>query len=482
MKDIPSNLREIFQKWSGEPCQEIIPLPDSGSERKYWRLKGRSAKAIGVYHPVKEESRAFLAFTGHFLKKGQKVPQIYNTDLVRNIYLMQDLGDTTLFSLVNSRQETGLPVKLFSYYENALEELVKFQVLAGKDLDYTACFPRSSFDKQSVIWDLNYFKYNFLKLLTTFNEQKLEEDFQKFTEYLSLARADFFMYRDFQSRNIMIFDNSLYFIDYQGGRRGPLQYDPVSLLFQVRADIPFDDREKLLNHYLSCLQQTTKIDKGKFLEFYNGFILLRLLQVLGAYGFRGLIQKKSHFITSLPYAIKNIVWYLDNRLSPIQIPELYRCLAEISINADFPLPENITEQGLTVTVRSFAYKNGIPDDLTGNGGGFVFDCRALPNPGREETMRNYTGKDEVIRKFLNSHQEVLAFQENAFEIIDQSVNNYLERGFHILSVSFGCTGGQHRSVYFAERLSEHLRNKFPKLFVKLVHRELDPDHKSLKDG
>jgi aminoglycoside/choline kinase family phosphotransferase len=472
MNDYLKYLGKAFKNWSGEDPLSPVPLPSSGSERKYWRLTGDSASAIGVYHPVKEESRAFQKFTDHFLKLGLNVPEIYFIDPERDIYLLQDLGNTTLFSLLQERQRDLIPDHIIALYKTSLEKLIHFQVKAKEGLDFSVCYPRNAFDRQSIVWDLNYFKYNFLKLEASFNEQKLENDFQQLTDYLLEVPRDFFMYRDFQARNIMIYDETPYFIDYQGGRKGPLQYDPVSLLYQVKANLPFSLREELLYHYINCLQKETNIDKDHFLEYVDGFILLRLLQVLGAYGFRGLIQKRSHFISSLPFAVKNIQWFIENNKLPIALPELLQYLKEIAYSDHFSFSPENRDKGLAVSIKSFSYKNGVPEDLSGHGGGFVFDCRALPNPGRDERFRSYTGKDSIISEYFGNKSVVSSFIENVYSMVDQSVENYMERGFDHLSVNFGCTGGQHRSVFCAETLAEHLKNKFPDIFVTVVHREL----------
>jgi hypothetical protein len=378
-----------------------------------------------------------------------------------------------LFSLLEKRTGDAIPGHITDYYKRSLDELVKFQVLAKEGLDFSVCYPRDSFDRQSIAWDLNYFKYSFLKLEAVFNEQKLENDLQKLAGLLLEAPGDYFMYRDFQARNIMIYNGLPYFIDYQGGRKGPLQYDPVSLLFQVKADLPGELREELLSHYLSCLGDIMKFDKQNFLKYYEGFILLRLMQVMGAYGFRGLIQKRPHFITSIPYAMKSIRWFLENSKLPIDLPELFHCLEQLAYSDRFTFPSTHSSQRLVVEIRSFSYKMGIPEDYSGHGGGFVFDCRSLPNPGREESLREFTGRDKIIIDYFAEKEEVTGFIENVFSIVGQAVKNYTARKFDHLSVNFGCTGGQHRSVYCAETLSAHLKNNFPGITVSLVHRELD---------
>ncbi len=320
-------LAKLFKTWSGENPVFNYLLPNSGSNRKYYRLTGKTRNAIGVIGENEDENRAFLTFTKHFRKHGLNVPEIYLSDEINGIYLLQDLGDESLFALVLKRNSTtGISESLSDFFKKTLDQLIKFQVIAGKDLDYSVCFPRSDFDSQSMQWDLNYFKYYYLKLLNIpFSEQKLENDFQTLIQFLLSADSNYFMYRDFQSRNILVFNNEPWFIDYQGGRRGPLQYDLASVLFQVRAGLPFDFRQEMLNYYVEKLNQQLVVDKNEFEQFYYGFVLIRTLQVLGAYGFRGMIEKKPHFVESLDYAVKNIKWFTETIHLPVDLPEIYSC-------------------------------------------------------------------------------------------------------------------------------------------------------------
>ena len=464
-------LSRLFTNWSGEEPLGIIPIGESGSERNYFRLTGKERTAIGVYHPVPEETAAFLAFTRHFKASGLNVPQIYLEDPATSTYLEEDLGDISLFQIINTGQEFSR--EAHQLMEKSLEALVQFQVVAGNGLDYAKCYPRSSFDAQSVEWDLNYFKYNFLKLFVIFNEQNLEDDFQRLTGYLLSAPSHYFMYRDFQSRNILVKNGSPWFIDYQGGRHGPLAYDVASILFQVKARIPDRHRESLGEFYCRALKSQGVDPDRDFRPFYDAFILVRLLQVLGAYGFRGIIQRKAHFIESIPFALARLKWWLEHAILPIALPELHRSLEKLASIETFPkiIPE-ADEGGFTVEVSSFSYQQGIPVDYSGHGGGFVFDCRALPNPGREERYRLFTGKDPIVEEFLAKESGVAAFLEHAQRLVDQSVETYLGRNFTRLSVWFGCTGGLHRSVYCAERMARHLRQKFPRISIIICHREI----------
>lgn len=471
------NLKELFKQWSGNSPDNVSVIPPSGSERRYFRLKYQGVSAIGAWNPVKEENNAFLHFTRHFLESGLHVPSIYSFDPENNIYLIEDLGDTSLFSLLeNKPPDAGIPDDIIRLYQESLRELVRFQVIAGKSLDYSYCYPHSSFDTRSMKWDLNYFKYYFLKLHVPFHEGKLEDDFDTLVNYLSQAESEHFMYRDFQSRNILLKDGKLYFIDYQGGRKGPLQYDVASLLFQVKADLPFQLREELLDFYYSEISAFVKTGQATFKKHYYGFVLLRLLQVLGAYGFRGIIEKKPHFLSSIPFALKNLEWWLTHVDLQLNLPELLpslKSLAELEKYQKVDLPSVAGK--FTVLINSFSYRHGIPEDAGGYGGGFVFDCRALPNPGREERYRVFDGKEKIIIDYLKNAPEVIDFLKGAEKLVSQSVENYIERGFSSLMVSFGCTGGQHRSVYCAESLAEYLRRKYPMISVEVAHLMLN-DH------
>jgi aminoglycoside/choline kinase family phosphotransferase len=469
VQSITDKLSLLYKQWEGIEPESIKALPISGSERRYYRLRSHSISAIGAWNPVKEENTAFLYFTEHFRKHGLHVPEVYEADAESETYLVEDLGDISLFSLMENKLFTDVfPGDIENMYRESLKELIRFQLIAGKSLDYSYCYPYSTFDSRSMKWDLNYFKYYFLKLHVTFHEDKLENDFEALTSYLSQADAGFFMYRDFQSRNIMIHEGKPFFIDYQGGRKGPLQYDVASLLFQVKADLPFDKREELLDYYLSELSQHIRVDRDNFRVLYYGFVLIRLLQVLGAYGYRGLIEKKPHFLSSIPYALKNLRWWLDTVNLPVEMPELLASLTKLAELEKYYGAAS-TQGPLVVRIRSFSYKEGIPDDPGGNGGGFVFDCRALPNPGREERYRAFNGKDQVIIDYLKDDPAVIGFLSEAEKLVGQSIENYFERGFSSLSVSFGCTGGQHRSVYCTETLAKRLRERFPEVEIMVEH-------------
>lgn len=463
-------LSGLFKSWSGEPPTGVFVFPSSGSNRKYFRLIGKSTNAIGVIGEDPRENRAFLAFSRHFRKLGLPVPEIYAENEKKGIYLQEDLGSTSLFDLVTSESPGTLSPELKELYRLSLEELIRFQVDGGRDLDYSLCFPVSEFSQQSMRWDLNYFKYYFLRPSgISYDEQALENDFQTLTSFLGEAGAGFFIYRDFQSRNIFIRDGRPWFIDYQGGRRGPAQYDVASLLFQAKANLPQDFREEMLNHYMDSLALVRKFDRAKFVQHYNGIILLRTLQVLGAYGYRGFFEQKPHFIESARYALQNIRWFLANETLPVKLPELLKNLEQLVENSR----EKERPGGLTVEITSFSYlKYGYPKDSSGHGGGFVFDCRSLPNPGRHEEYKAITGKDQAVIDFLRKEQAVEDYLQYVYRIVGQAVDNYLIRNFDHLSVNFGCTGGQHRSVYCAEKLYAYLRENY-RISVSLSHKMLD---------
>ena len=469
--EIKKSIIELMDKNLSEKIVDIKLLPASGSSRVYYRITTEKQSYIATYNSNIEENTAFLAFSKHFKDSNLPVPEIIAVNDKKDCYIQSDLGDVSLFDFVQNCVKNNLyDEETVRLYKKTISELVNFQIIGNKNLDYSIAFPSTSFDKISVIDDLNYFKYYFLKVNDEiiFNESRLNSDFQNIANYILEAPSNFFMYRDFQSRNVMIKDNNPYFIDYQGGRKGPLQYDIISLLYQVKAQLPNNLRDELLSHYKDELSRFINLNEIKFDKYYNSFILLRLLQVLGAYGFRGLIQKKQHFIDSIPYALNELIALRNNIDFPFETPELSNILNQIDILlTKYQHNEN---QKLTVIVNSFSYKNGgIPEDRSGNGGGFVFDCRALPNPGRYEEYKKMTGQDSEVQDFLNKYQEVHHFLDNTQSIVFQSVENYIERNFKNLFVNFGCTGGQHRSVFFAEMTAIKLHQKYPQIKVILNH-------------
>ena len=462
---------QLFENHFKEKVENVEMLPASGSYREYCRLINSNRTVIGAYNSDIKENTAFLSFTSHFLKNNLPVPEVFAVSSDLKKYLLEDLGNVTLFDFLSTtREKEGFSENIISEYKKVLKLLPRIQIIAGKNLDYSVCYPRAAFDKTSMMWDLNYFKYYFLKLAKIqFDEQALEDDFQSFSDYLLSADSDYFLYRDFQSRNVMLKENGVYFIDYQGGRRGALQYDLASMLYDGKADIPQTVRQQLYDLYVAELKKYVKVNDTDFDSYFKGFVLIRIMQAMGAYGFRGFYEKKEHFLKSIPFALKNLEHLLNNVNLPVELPELFSVLNQL-IHSEVLKEIGQTKSNLTITVTSFSYKNGYPADPSGNGGGHVFDCRAINNPGRYPEYKNLTGKDLEVQEFLEQKSEIAIFLNTAKTIVEQSVKIYLERKFTHLSVSFGCTGGQHRSVYSAEKMAEYLQNNFP-VNVVLNHRE-----------
>ncbi len=475
-QSIKESLIKLFENWSNQKVVETESLPESGSYRQYIRFIGEKDTAIGVYNADIKENKAFIRFSKHFFQQGLPVPEIYSVNESCDMYLQQDLGKTCLLDYVMHLQlGEGFATDLIDTYKKVIQQLIQFQIKGDKNLDYSVCYPRNSFDKQSMIWDLHYFKYYFLKLAKiSFDEQFLEDDFQKFADYLLQAPRDYFLYRDFQSRNIMLKNGEPYFIDYQGGRKGALQYDLASLLYDAKADIPESVREELLDFYITELAQEQPVDTTEFKQFYQGYVLIRMMQAMGAFGFRGLYERKKHFLQSIPYALKNLKAVLSKINLPIELPELETALHNV-VNSTF-LQEvgKEKEEKLIVEVNSFSYRRGIPLDKSTNGGGFVFDCRAIHNPGRYRDYVNKTGKDADVIAFFKEKTDMPIFLQSVYQLVDMSVEKYIQRKFTNLQVNFGCTGGRHRSVYAAESLAQHLRERFDiNVIIKHIEREIE---------
>src|ERR1700687_720537 len=468
-------LKKLFEQHFHAPPERIVPLQGElgGSGRKIIRLANEKHRAIGILYGVREENVAFLEFSKHFRRHGLPVPEIYDKDLAHGAYLEEDLGDTTLFEFLSKNRSGGdIAPQVIEAYRKVVPVLPRFQVEAGRELNYSVCYPISSFDRQSIAWDLNYFKYYFLRLAgIPFNEQALEDDFGRLTEFLLSAPRDYFLYRDFQSRNILLRNGDPFFVDYQGGRKGALQYDIASLLYDAKADLPPELRQQLLDHYLDRLAGFIKLGRSEFMQHFYPYVYIRILQALGAYGFRGFYERKAHFLQSVPYALKNLRWLLHHVRLPIALPTLMDAFK--SMLASDKLQGLATEaDNLIVRVFSFSFHQGLPKDETGNGGGFVFDGRSLPNPGREERFKTLTGKDAPVIEYLQQQESVHQFLASVLSLVDASIGTYQQRRFKNLMVSFGCTGGQHRSVYLAEQLAKRLRNRNG-LEVVVRHLELE---------
>lgn len=469
--ELKNQITQLFANTFNEATTTIEKLPSSGSARIYFRICSKSRTVIGAYNEDIEENEAFFSFTESFEKLGLKVPKIFSISSDRKFYIQSDLGNQTLYHSIWKGNEDGNEKTSLCHLKKSLSNLVQFQ-LKGKDsIDFTKCYPTSKFDGQAIQWDLNYFKYNFLKLAKVpFNEQLLENDFQTIIDNLSKVSSDYFMFRDFQSRNIMIIKDEPWFIDYQGGRMGPLQYDLASILYSPKTQLNDTKKELLLDFYIEQLQEEQNVDIDQFKSEYYNFVLIRVLQAMGAYGYRGLFEQKNSFIKSIPVAISNLN-QLINSNKVLDLPELKRIIKHLA-TSHWANKFELNENTLTLRVCSFSYKNGIPMDPSENGGGFAFDCRGLPNPGRYKQYKHLNGTDTEVINYLQEYAQVFEFQKNAQNITKISIEEYIRRGFKHLCVNFGCTGGQHRSVYNAEKFAQWASNNFP-VKVVLIHNEMN---------
>jgi len=472
MQEILDSIRALYKKWNGNEAVSLDVLPQSGSERRYFRLYGAEGSVIGTYGANIKENESFIYFSDHFRKKDLAIPEIFVISEDRMFYLQEDFGDS---SLLNNLEADGYTPDVYTLFRKSLEALAHVQVLGDKGLDYNKCLTNKEFGKQAIMADLLYFKYYFLDALRKpYDKQKLIDDFEALSNYLTHTEYKYFMFRDFQSRNILVLpDRSVRFIDYQGGMKGAPQYDVASMLWQARANLSDDWKNSLLEDYMNALETLipSSLDRNTFRSQYNGYVLIRLLQVLGAYGFRGLFERKAQFLTSIPLGLRNLKDFFQNQSIGISVPE-FRKVLDMCVDDDIIqqfTPVQATEKTpLVVSIASFSYRNGVPADTAGNGGGFVFDCRGILNPGRVASMKTKTGRDKEVKDFLEQQTKMQEFLNSVFDIVDISVEDYIKRGFENLSVNFGCTGGQHRSVYAADALVRHLRNKF-KVKIELKH-------------
>ena len=468
ISDTMNELEILFRQHTGEKLLSKEELSASGSNRRYFRLESKNTSLIGVAGTSKEENQAFITMAKHFRTKGIPVPEFLSQTPDGLFYIQEDIGNTLLFDFIAEGRKTGVfcePEK--EMLRKTMRLLPAIQVKGAEDFDFSVCYPQPEFNERSILWDLNYFKYCFLKSTgLEFQENRLEDDFQRLSDILLQNSSNTFMYRDFQSRNVMVKDNEPYFIDFQGGRKGPLHYDVASFLWQAKAKYSDELREELLEEYLTALNKLIKTDETIFRTQLKHFVLFRTLQVLGAYGFRGYFEKKPHFLQSIPFAIENLREIIKNDISGY--PYLLDILRQMTELKQFR--EVDVRKPLVVKVYSFSYKKGIPNDDSGNGGGFVFDCRAVNNPGKYERYKHVTGLEDSVKKFLEEDGEILTFLDSAYQLVDASVKRYKDRGFTNLMISFGCTGGQHRSVYSAQKTAEHISEKFG-VEVQLIHRE-----------
>ncbi len=479
-------IKELYRQWSGNLPQSVDVLPQAGSERRYFRIwNDKQESVIGAYGANIPENESFLYFSEHFTKKGLPVANIYKVSDDRRYYLQEDFGD---ISLINRLEKEGFADEIYVLFKQSLEKLARLQVEGDQQLDYSKCLTNSEFGKQAIMADLLYFKYYFLDALRKpYDKQKLIDDFEALSNYLTHTDHKFFMFRDFQSRNIQVTPATtspsseesgsggevVHFIDYQGGMKGAPQYDVASLLWQARAGLPEDWKNNLLQDYMDALELLLDkpLNRISFQSQYNGYVLIRLLQVLGAYGFRGLFERKAHFLTSIPLALRNLRSFIATHPMGIALPEFEKvleiCVSEPIID-QFTPAQATDETPLVVKICSFSFKKGLPVNDTENGGGFVFDCRGVLNPGRIESMKDKTGRDKEVIQFLEQQTKMPVFLHSVFDVVDITVEDYIKRGFDSLYVSFGCTGGQHRSVYAADAMARHLKNKF-RVKVQLNH-------------
>jgi aminoglycoside/choline kinase family phosphotransferase len=473
MHSTTDRIKALFGTFSPATISAIDKLPQAGSERHYFRIHTADKNYIATFGANIKENESFIYFSAHFKKKGLATPQILCINTEKDIYIQDDFGDV---SLLNELEEKGYVESVYNLYKESLHQLALLQVKGHEGLDYKKCLTNSSFGKQAIMADLLYFKYYFLDALRRpYDKQKLIDDFEALSNYLSHTEYKFFMFRDFQSRNIMIKkDNGVGLIDYQGGMKGAPQYDVASLLWQAKANLPDDWKHNLLEDYMNSFETIVEetVDRDVFRSQYNGYVLIRLLQVLGAYGFRGLFERKAHFLTSIPLALQNLKWFINNQSLGIAVPEFKKvleiCISDEVIKEFTPI-QATDETPLVVTINSFSFiKTGYPKDETKNGGGFVFDMRGILNPGRFDDYKHLSGLDKPVKDFLEQQTKMPDFLNSVYSIVDIAVEDYIKRGFESLMINFGCTGGQHRSVYAAEAIARHLRNKF-KVKINLQH-------------
>lgn len=473
MEQIIQEIKKLAENSLETQALTVEKLPQSGSDRIYFRLLTEERSYIATYGRNVRENDTFIYFSNHFRAVGCPVPEIIAVNEEKTAYIQEDFGDE---SLLNRLDQLGRSDEVYGLFKSALKQLAFMQIKGDNQLDYSRCITSKEFGRQAILSDLLYFKYYFLDTLQIpYDKERLLEDFEQLSSFLTDTDYKFFMFRDFQSRNIMIRDNQVHFIDFQGGMKGALQYDVASMLWQARAELPDEWKSSLLDFYIDCAEEILeeKVDRVRFVDQYNGYVLIRLLQVLGAYGFRGLFERKAHFLTSIPLALNNLKWFLHNKGMALPLPEFTRLLhiiVEDEVINRFQPVQATDDTPLVVHINSFSYRKGIPPDISGNGGGFVFDCRGLHNPGRYDEYKKLTGRDKSVQEFLEQKSKMTDFLNSIYTIVDISVEDYIKRGFKDLQISFGCTGGQHRSVFAADSLARHLKNKF-KVKIELNHVE-----------
>ncbi|MCW3073287.1 MAG: phosphotransferase [Flaviaesturariibacter sp.] len=516
MQAIINAVSQLYKSWSGEAPADVEVIDQSGSDRRYFRLRNAAGETvIGTHGLNVPENEAFIYFADHFTKKDLHTPQILAVSYDRTIYLQEDFGDVSLLSIL---EEKGFTEEVYELFRTSLHQLARLQVLGDEGLNYDKCLTNKEFGLQAIMADFLYFKYYFLDALQKpYDKQQLIYDFEALSNYLTHTEFKYFMFRDFQSRNIQVTKTpkppkgefastqpspagevanqsespkseagavalptpagagwgGVHFIDFQGGMKGAPQYDVASLIWQARANLPDTWKERLLEDYMNAFEDVigASLDRDAFRSQYNGYVLIRLLQVLGAYGFRGLFERKAQFLTSIPAALQNLKWFIENNNLGISVPEFKRvlaiCVGDDIIQRFTPIQADETTP-LVVRICSFSYKKGIPQDDSGNGGGFLFDMRGIDNPGRHDEYKEIHGRDKPVMEYLERQTRMQEFLNSVFDMVDVSVETYIQRGFSNLFVGFGCTGGQHRSVYAADALARHLRNKY-KVKIDLCH-------------
>lgn len=471
MERIINNIKKLYHTLCEKDWDQLQKIPQSGGDRVYFRILQGDQSWIATYDTNTRESKTFIYFAQHFYAKGLPVPKVLAISEDYTTYIQADLGNTSLLEVLEKEGKTEY---VFGLFQKSLKALAKLQVEGGQGLDYNYCLTSHEFGKHSILTDLLYYKYYFLDTLQyPYDKQSLIDEFESLSDQLASKQFNHFLFRDFQSRNIIVNNDEVYFIDFQGGMQGGLSYDVASLLWQAKAELSNEWKEKLLNYYIEEVQKLlpSSIDVALFKKQYNGFVLLRLLQVLGAYGFRGLFERKAHFLTSIPLGLKNLRSFLEvNQLdntTPV-FSSILEWMVSDEVIQRFTPPIATENTPLLVTINSFSYRNGLPKDETVNGGGFIFDMRGILNPGRFEEYKKLSGLDKPVQDFLEQRTKMNTFLNSVWDLIDITVENYLSRDFESLQINFGCTGGQHRSVFAAEQTARHLRNKY-KVNVVLTH-------------
>jgi aminoglycoside/choline kinase family phosphotransferase len=471
MEAIKEAIKQIYLSYTGKACEHIEKIPQSGGDRIYFRIKEGAESYIATYNLNLKENETFIYFAQHFHSKGLPVPKVLAVSADQKIYLQEDLGSESLLDVL---EKEGKTERVYQLFQKSLKALVQLQVKGSEGLDYSKCLTSKTFGKHAVITDLLYYKYYFLDTLQyPYDKQALIDEFELLSDQLSDSHFNYFLFRDFQSRNIIVKNDEVFFIDFQGGMKGGMPYDVASLLWQAKAELSNEWKERLLNDYIKEAEQVLSetIDATLFKKQYHGFVLLRLLQVLGAYGFRGLFERKAHFLTSIPLGLRNLKSFLEvytlDKDTPV-FAGILKWMVGDDVLKRFTPTQATEKTPLVITINSFSYKNGLPSDASENGGGFIFDMRGILNPGRFDDYKKLSGLDKPVQDFLEQKTKMNTFLNSVWDLIDITVENYLSRDFESLQINFGCTGGQHRSVFAAEQTARHLKNKY-KVKVVLVH-------------